>query len=366
MSHDLQLTDFIYDLPDALIAQEPLKNRDQSRLLLCRGGLIQDRMFAELATLLPEDSVLVVNDSRVMPSRILGKTKTGGKAELLLLERQGETWKTLGKPTRKFTAGSEIFFDDGVIATIVEPPAGGEAATPFTVKFNLGEAAFSQWLDANGYVPLPPYIARPHAEKAPQSKDSERYQTVYAENTGSAAAPTAGLHFTPHVLSELEKKRISLVPVTLHVGAGTFLPVKTNNISEHVMHEERFLLSKASLQVLKDAEENKRNIFAVGTTSLRCIESFHRQFSSWEEKFSHSNQWHRTRLFIRPKTLHDRYRPWLIDGIITNFHQPGSTLYMLISALLGLDSAQKIYRHAVEKQYRFLSYGDANLYFLDQ
>lgn len=366
MSQDLQLKDFIYELPETLIAQEPLKDRDQSRLLLYREGSIEDRQFAELAALLPEDSILVVNDSRVMPSRILGKTKTGGKAELLLLEQQGDVWKTLGKPTKKFAAGAEIFFDGDVIATIVEPPVGGEAATPFTVKFNLDDVNFSQWLNANGYVPLPPYIARPEAEKAPKSKDSERYQTVYAETVGSAAAPTAGLHFTPRILAELEKKRIRMVPVTLHVGAGTFLPVKTDNISEHVMHEERFLLSEASLRTLKDAEENKRRVFAVGTTSLRCIESFHQQFPSWGEKISHSGQWHRTRLFIRPKSPQDRYRPWLIDGIVTNFHQPGSTLYMLVSALLGFDSAQKIYRHAVEKRYRFLSYGDANLYFLDQ
>lgn len=365
MNEEFTLADFIYDLPESLIAQEPLKDRDQSRLLLYRDCHIQDHMFSDLAALLPEDAVLVVNNSRVMPSRILGKTRTGGKAEFLLLEQQGDVWRTLGKPTKKFHIGTEIFFDDDVVATIVEAPISGEAATPFSVRFNRDSESFAAWLEMHGYVPLPPYIARPRAEKAPQSMDSARYQTVYAENTGSAAAPTAGLHFTPHIVKELQKKRIRLVPVTLHVGAGTFLPVKTNDINLHVMHEERFLLSDSTLRILREAEEQKRSVFAVGTTSLRCIESFHKQCPSWEEKFAHSNQWHRTRLFIRPKSPNDKYKPWLIDGIITNFHQPGSTLYMLVSALLGFETAQKIYRHAVEKQYRFLSYGDANLYFLD-
>lgn len=365
MSEELKLVDFIYDLPEFLIAQEPLKDRDQSRLLFYRNDTVQDRLFAELASLLPEDSVLVVNDSRVMPSRILGKTKTGGKAELLLLEQQGHLWLTLGKPTKKFSIGTEIFFDEDVVATIVEAPIGGEATTPFTVRFNRDPESFSIWLEKHGYVPLPPYIARPQAEKAPQSKDSARYQTVYAENTGSAAAPTAGLHFTSRVVDELRKRRIQLVPVTLHVGAGTFLPVKTQDIDLHVMHEERFSLSETSLKLLQEAEKQKRSVFAVGTTSLRCIESFHKQFPTWEEKLAHSNQWHRTRLFIRPRSVLERYKPWLINGIITNFHQPGSTLFMLVSALLGFETARKIYRHAVEKQYRFLSYGDANLYFLD-
>ncbi|MBF0440351.1 MAG: tRNA preQ1(34) S-adenosylmethionine ribosyltransferase-isomerase QueA [Oligoflexales bacterium] len=366
----LRLKDFYFSLPKELIAQYPLERRDESKLLVRDySGAISNNYTKNLADLLPENSLIVVNDSKVFPSRILGELKSGGKVEIFLLEpmesiNESNVWKSIGKPFKKLRPGTIIDLYNGCVAKIESHNSDKSTGTPtFNVKFNLLGEDFNTWLEHHGYIPLPPYIERKNPKPALQSDDSEIYQTIYAKNRGSVAAPTAGFHFTGELLNKLSKKNISIVPVTLHVGAGTFLPVKTENISDHKMHEERYFIPQSTYRKLLYAKHKSRMIIAVGTTTLRCLESF---FScEVSSKYKHNtNCWNKTDIFIRPNKKTDTYKPAFINALMTNFHQPESTLFMLISALLGLEEARRVYNYAIIKKYRFFSYGDSCLFWL--
>ncbi|MBQ50019.1 MAG: tRNA preQ1(34) S-adenosylmethionine ribosyltransferase-isomerase QueA [Zetaproteobacteria bacterium] len=367
----LQLSDFIYDLPEHAIAQEPLEKRDSAKLLVKHAdGKISHKTIKELASCIPSHALLIVNETKVIPSRLFGYTDQGGRIEIMLLEQDAadqNQWYIIGKPMKKFKTGFKINFDKSCIGSIVEGPTShGDQPAVAKIKFTA-DIPFDQWLSMNGYIPLPPYIKREHAKTASSSPDRERYQTVYAaeEYPGSAAAPTAGLHFTQEVFESLQERNIDIAKVTLHVGAGTFLPVKSENIDLHKMHCERYLINRQEWSKIKSAQSKNRPIIAVGTTTFRCIESFQLMLNqSGDSSEKHLDQWQQTDLFIRPKFASDIYQPLTINGIMTNFHQPGSTLLMLISSLLGYGTTQSIYKSAIEKKYRFLSYGDSSLLFL--
>lgn len=358
---ELCLEDFIYPLEDSLIAQNPLEHRKDSKLLIreCTGG-IQHMGIQDLESALPENALVILNDSRVFPSRVLGRLATGGKVELFLLRElpQKNRWLTLGNPSKKLKNSTEIILDSHLNATIESVLPG---QTPKTFEISLTPPdGFHQWLDQNGFVPLPPYIKRDQPEPAPKSPDRVRYQTVYAKNTGSVAAPTAGLHFCDERLDALRKRGIQISYVTLHVGAGTFLPVKDQDIAKHKMHSEAYSIPKETYDAIQQAKNERRPIICVGTTSFRCLESFYADSSAPKRP----DQLYETDLFIYPRNNKDRYQPKIAQGLMTNFHQPGSTLFMLISALIGLDQAKHMYREAQQQSYRFLSYGDSSLLWL--
>jgi S-adenosylmethionine:tRNA ribosyltransferase-isomerase len=362
----LTLKDFHYEIPDALVAQEPLSDRAASRLLVHQpSGQIEHSSVRALPDLLPKGTHLIVNDTRVVPGRLLGQTIHGGKIELMLLrplDSEANVWSALGKPFKKLGLGQKIFFPGNCVAEIIGREEQG-AQPSLQVKFDLGFEEFWLWMEREGYIPLPPYINRKDAPQAPESSDRERYQTIYAREKGSVAAPTAGLHFSEELWAELIAKGIVPVPVTLHVGGGTFLPVKSDEIASHNMHRERFMVSDDSYQKLLHAIEQKLPIVAVGTTSLRCIESFARMARE-KDPSELLNRWHETELFLYPKTKESRISPWAISGLITNFHQSESSLLMLVSALLGYQTIKDLYDQAIEERYRFYSYGDASLLWL--
>ncbi|HYX36806.1 MAG TPA: tRNA preQ1(34) S-adenosylmethionine ribosyltransferase-isomerase QueA [Oligoflexus sp.] len=362
----LHLEDFRYELPERLIAQTPLSDRGGSRLLVRKAdGTLQHSMFRHLPEQLPAGTLLLYNDSRVLPGRLLGHTPHGGKLELMLLRPlsgPGHRWEALGRPLRKLHEGLSIQLASGCVATIERRHQ--DAAQPYLeVSFNLEHEAFFDWMEKEGYIPLPPYIARPDAISAPESPDRDRYQTIYANERGSVAAPTAGLHFDAGMWDALREAGIQTAPVTLHVGGGTFLPVKTNDLDAHVMHRETYRLSRQTFAAMEKALAEKRPIVAVGTTTLRCLESFAQRMRV-EGADSLVDQWQDTQLFLYPRHREDRYRPWAVSGLMTNFHQPESSLLMLVSALLGYENMQKVYREAVAQEYRFLSYGDTSLLWL--
>ncbi len=362
----LTLKDFSYEIPDALVAQEPLSDRAASRLLVHHAsGAIEHSSMQKLPELLPPGTHLIVNDTRVVPGRLLGHSIHGGKIELMLLrpfDRERNVWSALGKPFKKLAVGRQIFFPGGCIAEVIAREESG-AQPSLVVRFNLPDEEFWAWMDKEGYIPLPPYIHRKDAPIAPQSTDRERYQTIYAREKGSVAAPTAGLHFSEPLWQALLDKGITPVPVTLHVGGGTFLPVKDDVIGKHSMHKERYCVSAASYQKLQHALATDRPIVAVGTTSLRCIESFAR-LAAEQPAENLWDRWHETELFLYPKTQESRISPWAISGLITNFHQSESSLLMLVSALIGYRAIQELYQKAIAERYRFYSYGDASLLWL--
>ncbi|WP_141736612.1 tRNA preQ1(34) S-adenosylmethionine ribosyltransferase-isomerase QueA [Oligoflexus tunisiensis] len=362
----LNLEDFRYELPEHLIAQTPLGDRSGSRLLVRHAdGALQHSMFRHLPEHLPAGTLLLYNDSRVLPGRLLGQTPHGGRLELMLLRPltgPGHRWEALGRPLRKLPEGSTIQLASGCVATVERRHQ--DAAQPYLeVSFNLEHEAFFDWMEKEGYIPLPPYIARPDAQSAPASPDRDRYQTIYANERGSVAAPTAGLHFDETMWKALREAGVETAPVTLHVGGGTFLPVKTSALDAHVMHRETYRLSRKTFAAIERAQAEKRPIVAVGTTTLRCLESFALRMREqgaeglWD-------QWQDTQLFLYPRHKHDLYRPWAIHGLMTNFHQPESSLLMLVSALVGYENMQSIYREALAQGYRFLSYGDTSLLWL--
>jgi S-adenosylmethionine:tRNA ribosyltransferase-isomerase len=367
MDHSpLHLEDFRYELPEHLIAQTPLSDRSASRLLIHhRDGRLQHSMFQSLPEHLPAGTLLLYNDSRVLPGRLLGQTAHGGRLELMLMRPmsgQGNRWEALGRPLRKLHEGSTIQLSSGCVATIERRHQ--DAAQPYLeVSFNLDHEAFFDWMEKEGYIPLPPYIARPDALSAPASPDRDRYQTIYANERGSVAAPTAGLHFDEKMWQALREAGVETAPVTLHVGGGTFLPVKTSDLHAHVMHRESYRLSRKTFAAMESALAENRPIVAVGTTTLRCLESFALRMQE-QGADGLLDQWQDTHLFLYPRHRDDRYRPWAITGLMTNFHQPESSLLMLVSALVGYENMQKIYREAVAQEYRFLSYGDTSLLWL--
>lgn len=339
----MRTSDFDYDLPQELIAQTPLERRDASRLMVLhrKGNVIEDRHFYDIASYLQPGDCLVMNDSRVLPARLLGKRlPSGGVAEILLLTDRGNgVWECLVKPGRKLHTGAEVSFGDGLLtATIIEETENGGRL----VQFHY-DGIFLELLERLGKMPLPPYIKE-------ELEDGERYQTVYSKNIGSAAAPTAGLHFTKELLSEIERKGVRLAFVTLHVGLGTFRPVKTEEITDHHMHAEFCMISEETAGILNDVRSKGGRIICVGTTSCRTLESLAEEDGSFCEK----SAW--TDIFIYPG-----YRFKAMDALITNFHLPESTLIMLVSAFAGREFVLRAYEEAVKKQYRFFSFGDAML-----
>lgn len=339
----MRTSDFDYDLPQELIAQTPLERRDASRLMVLhrKGNVIEDRHFYDIASYLQPGDCLVMNDSRVLPARLLGKRlPSGGVAEILLLTDRGNgVWECLVKPGRKLHTGAEVSFGDGLLtATMIEETENGGRL----VQFHY-DGIFLELLERLGKMPLPPYIKE-------ELEDGERYQTVYSKNIGSAAAPTAGLHFTKELLSEIEKKGVRLAFVTLHVGLGTFRPVKTEEITDHHMHAEFCMISEETAGILNDVRSKGGRIICVGTTSCRTLESLAEEDGSFCEK----SAW--TDIFIYPG-----YRFKAMDALITNFHLPESTLIMLVSAFAGREFVLRAYEEAVKKQYRFFSFGDAML-----
>ncbi len=338
----MKTEDFWYDLPEELIAQTPLEKRDSSRLLVLnrKTGETCHKHFYDILDYLQPGDCLVMNDSRVLPARLLGKRPSGGAVELLLLKDKGNNlWECLAKPGRKLQPGQEVIFGDGELtATIREILDDGNRLVEFHYT-----GIFLEVLERLGKMPLPPYIKE-------QLQDQERYQTVYSREVGSAAAPTAGLHFTPELLEKLKEKGVSLAFVTLHVGLGTFRPVKVENIDDHHMHSELCILSEETAKILNETRTSGGRIICVGTTSCRTLESLVLSDGS----FVAGSKW--TDIFIYPG-----YTFRAIDGLITNFHLPESTLVMLVSALAGRENVLNAYGEAVREKYRFFSFGDAML-----
>lgn len=337
----MKTSDFNYDLPEELIAQFPIKDRSSSRLMVVdkKTGEIEHKVFKDIIDYLEEGDCLVLNDTRVIPARLIGsKIETGGKIEFLLLKRnEDDTWETLVKPGKRAKIGSKFSFGDGkLIAEVVG--MGDDGAR--IVKFEY-EGIFEEVLDELGNMPLPPYITE-------KLEDRERYQTVYSKHNGSAAAPTAGLHFTDDLLKQIRDKGVEEAFVTLHVGLGTFRPVKVDDVLEHKMHSEYYMVSQEAADKINRAKENGKRVICVGTTSCRTIESavdnngVLKATSGW------------TDIFIYPG-----YKFKLMDNLITNFHLPESTLIMLVSALSTRENILNAYEEAVKERYRFFSFGDA-------
>lgn len=336
--------DFFYNLPEELIAQEPIEPRDHSRLLMVdrATGNRKDGFFYEIEESLQPGDCLIVNNSRVLPARLYGQRElTGGAVELLLLTDKGsDVWEVLAGPGRKARPGNTLTFADGALkADVLEVTPEGNRLVKFRYDGN-----FYEILERIGQMPLPHYITH-------ELKNKERYQTVYSKEVGSAAAPTAGLHFTPELLERLQKKGVNIGFVTLHVGLGTFRPVKVDSITEHKMHAEHYVLPAETADLINRTHQNGGRVFAVGTTSCRTLESV----GVGQDGLVHAAEgW--TDIFIYPG-----YEFQVIDGLITNFHLPESTLIMLVSAFAGYNLTMETYRYAVDKRYRFFSFGDAML-----
>ena len=340
--HRLKKSDFYFELPEELIAQTPLQKRDDSRMLHLDKvtGEIEHRHFYELPEYLHAGDCLVLNDTRVLPARLLGCRRTGGSVELVLLRDLGNgRWECLSRPGRKTKPGTELQFGDGELTATVEAVAEGGNRI---IQFHY-DGIFLEVLERLGKMPLPPYIKE-------ELQDTERYQTVYSRELGSAAAPTAGLHFTPELLQKIEQKGVKICYVTLHVGLGTFRPVKEDEIENHEMHSEFCIVSPETAVTVNEVKKNGGRVIAVGTTSCRTLESF----TDDNGKLQAGSRW--TSIFIYPG-----YHFKCIDALITNFHLPESTLIMLVSALAGRENILHAYETAVRERYRFFSFGDAML-----
>lgn len=333
--------DFYFSLPEELIAQTPLKNRDMSRLMLLdkNTGKIEHKGFKDIVDLISPNDCIVLNDTKVIPARLIGERKnTGAKIEVLLLKRkESDFWETLVKPGRKAKKGDKIVFGNGILESeVIDVTDEGNRI----IKFEY-EGIFEEILDKLGQMPLPPYIKE-------KLEDKDRYQTVYAKNDGSAAAPTAGLHFTNQLLEQLKQKGVKIASITLHVGLGTFRPVKEENILNHKMHSEYYNIDKEQAEIINNTKKNGGKIIAVGTTSTRTLESIADENGFIKAK----SGW--TDIFIYPG-----YKFKIVDSLITNFHLPESTLIMLVSALAGKENVLNAYKEAVKEKYRFFSFGDA-------
>lgn len=339
----MKVSEFNYELPQELIAQEPLRERQMSRLLVLgkETGNIEHRNFGDITEYLKSGDCLVLNNTRVIPARLLGEREdTGGKIEFVLLKRiNGDIWEVILKPGRRAKPGSRFVFGGGLLnAEVIDIVEQGNRL----VRFEY-DGVFEQILDKAGIIPLPPYITK-------RLDDPERYQTVYSKHKGSAAAPTAGLHFTGKLLEELGNKGVGIAYVTLHVGLGTFRPVKVENIEEHKMHSEYYTINEEACEVINKARAGGNRIVAVGTTSCRVLET------SGDSSGNVSPGSGNTDIFIYPG-----YKFKVVDTMITNFHLPESTLIMLVSALAGKDNIMRAYNEAVNERYRFFSFGDAML-----
>ncbi|HIR28497.1 MAG TPA: tRNA preQ1(34) S-adenosylmethionine ribosyltransferase-isomerase QueA [Candidatus Choladousia intestinigallinarum] len=339
----MKTSDFYYDLPKELIAQDPLEDRAASRLLVLgkKDGRIEHRHFRDILGYLKPGDCLVLNNTRVIPARLYGKKEdTGAVIEVLLLTRKSDqVWETLVKPGKKARVGARISFGEGLlVGEVIQILEEGNRL----IRFEY-EGIFEEILDQLGQMPLPPYITH-------ELKDKNRYQTVYAKYDGSAAAPTAGLHFTPELLQEVREMGVKIAEVTLHVGLGTFRPVKVEDVADHHMHSEFYMVSREAADTINSARASGGRIICVGTTSCRTIESAAAEDGTLEE----CSGW--TDIFIYPG-----YRFKVLDGLITNFHLPESTLMMLVSALAGKEHIMAAYQEAVQERYRFFSFGDAML-----
>ena len=339
----MKTSDFYYDLPEELIAQDPLEDRSASRLMVLdkNTGKIQHHIFKEIVHYLNPGDCLVINDTKVIPARLYGtKVGTDAKIEVLLLKRkENNIWETLVKPGKKAKIGTRISFGDGLLmGEVVDIVEEGNRLIQFSY-----DGIFEEILDKLGQMPLPPYITH-------QLKDKNRYQTVYAKHDGSAAAPTAGLHFTPELLEEIKAKGVNIAHVTLHVGLGTFRPVKVEDVTQHHMHSEFYVVEEDQAALINETKKKGGKIISVGTTSLRTLESA----SSEDGILKAGSGW--TDIFIYPG-----YRFKIVDRLITNFHLPESTLIMLVSALAGKEHIMEAYEEAVKDKYRFFSFGDAML-----
>lgn len=337
----LKTEDFNFELPEELIAQHPLKKREESKLMVLNkeSGNIEHKKFKDIIKYLSKGDCLVLNDTRVIPARLFGEREgTGGKVEFLLLKRlENDKWETLVKPGRKAKIGQKIVFGDGILkAKVLDIKEGGTRI----IRFEY-EGIFEEVLDQLGEMPLPPYIKE-------KLENKERYQTVYSKKEGSAAAPTAGLHFTNELLEDIKAKGIEVVYITLHVGLGTFRPVKVENVEEHKMHSEYYEVSKEAADCINRVKEQGGKIFSVGTTSTRTLESVADEMGVIHPKTG----W--TDIFIYPG-----YKFKVVDGLLTNFHLPESTLLMLVSAFANKEIILNAYNNAVENKYRFFSFGDA-------
>lgn len=337
----MKTSDFYYDLPQELIAQDPLEDRSASRLMVLdkKTGKIQHHIFKEIVNYLDPGDCLVINDTKVIPARLYGaKVGTDAKIEVLLLKRkENNIWETLVKPGKKAKIGTKISFGEGLlIGEVVDIVEEGNRLIQFTY-----EGIFEEILDKLGQMPLPPYITH-------QLKDKNRYQTVYAKHDGSAAAPTAGLHFTPELLEEIRAKGVNIAHVTLHVGLGTFRPVKVEDVTQHHMHSEFYVVEEDQAALINETKKKGGKIISVGTTSLRTLESA----STEDGILKAGSGW--TDIFIYPG-----YWFKIVDRLITNFHLPESTLIMLVSALAGKEHIMAAYEEAVKDKYRFFSFGDA-------
>ena len=337
----MKLSEFNYELPEELIAQIPIKKRDESRLMILnrKEQTIEHKKFKDILEYLKPGDVLVRNNTKVIPARLYGKKETGANVEFLLLNNiENNIWEAIVRPGNKLHVGTKVIFGDGILeANILEIMPGGTRKVEFKYQ-----GIFNEILDQIGLMPLPPYIHETLKEK-------DRYQTVYAKYEGSAAAPTAGLHFTPELLQKIEEKGIEIANVTLHVGIGTFRPVKEQTIEEHKMHSEHFYIKQEDVDKINKAKQEGRRIIAVGTTSCRVLESIADEKTGMVKPIEDD-----TEIFIYPG-----YKFKCIDGLITNFHLPESTLLMLVSALAGKEYIMKAYKEAVKEKYRFFSFGDA-------
>lgn len=339
----MKTSDFYYDLPHELIAQTPLKQREKSRMMVLdkNTGNILDEKFENIMNYINKGDTIVLNDTKVLPARLFGHRED--KEEiievLLLKQREGNIWQTLVKPGKKLKIGTKIIFDEKLlVANVIDILDDGQRVIEF--KY---EGIFNEILDKLGTMPLPPYITE-------KLEDKDRYQTVYSKNLGSAAAPTAGLHFTNEILEELKNKGINIVYVTLHVGIGTFRPVKVDDVEKHEMHSEYFVIDEKACNIINETKKRGNKVYSVGTTSCRVLES-----ATDESGIIHPMA-KETNIFIYPG-----YKFKMIDALLTNFHLPESTLIMLVSALAGKENILRAYNSAVEKKYRFFSFGDCML-----
>ncbi|ONI44610.1 tRNA preQ1(34) S-adenosylmethionine ribosyltransferase-isomerase QueA [Candidatus Epulonipiscioides gigas] len=336
----MQTSDFYFKLPEDLIAQTPLKDRTSSKLMVLNraNNTIFHKHFCDIIDYLNEGDCLILNDTKVIPARLFGTRQTGGKIEILLLKRlEDNCFEVLVKPGKNAKIGDILTFGNGILSgEVIDIIDDGKRILKFSYN-----GIWEQILDELGHMPLPPYITE-------KLEDKNRYQTVYAKNDGSAAAPTAGLHFTQDLLEKIEQKGVKIAYVTLHVGLGTFRPVKVENIAEHKMHSEFYQLDEQNANIINTAKENGKNIISVGTTSTRVLESIADKFGKVKSASGETD------IFIAPG-----YKFKIVDKLITNFHLPESTLIMLVSALYNRDNILEAYKTAVEQEYRFFSFGDA-------
>lgn len=339
----MKTSDFYYDLPHELIAQTPLKNRQKSKMIVLdkKSGNVKHEIFENIIDYISKGDTIVLNDTKVLPARLFGHRDSKEEAieVLLLKQREGDVWQTLAKPGKKLKIGTEIIFDEKLLkAKVIDILEDGQRVIEFSYK-----GIFNEILDKLGSMPLPPYITE-------KLEDKDRYQTVYCKNLGSAAAPTAGLHFTEEILQKLEKKGVNVVYVTLHVGLGTFRPVKVDDVENHEMHSEYFIIDENACNIINETKKRGNKVYSVGTTSCRVLES-----ATDENGIIHPMA-KDTNIFIYPG-----YKFKMIDCLLTNFHLPESTLIMLVSALAGKENIMNAYNLAVKEKYRFFSFGDCML-----